>query len=492
MSENTKAVTTIVPQNHSPRGKKPRAPPMTPSVPMMVMVSGLTPCPASQRATGLTTRAAAGRTLTLSISYRFLPISQTSRQCRMSPHLTGASEPPTLVPAGGLGGQSREKSSREAERMSDKQPAGRADAAPAEHPSSVRNIVLVGHTGAGKTTLAEALLFTAGAIPRMGRVEDGTTVSDHDEAEVRQQRSVALSLCSFTYAGVKVNLLDPPGYADFVGELRAGLRAADGALFVVSAADGIDGATQQLWDECADVGMPRAVVITRLDSPRADFERMVAICQRVLGDKHDSSVLPLYLPLESEDGRVGGLIGLLSQRIADYSSGTRIERDPDDEHIPLIADQRDALIEAIIAESEDETLMDRYLAGEDIDTKVLIDDLETAVARGSFYPVLAVAVPPQVGPDSAPVIGMTELLEVLTSAFPSPLEHEVPAVTRPDGRPHDPLVCDPEGPLVAEVVRTASDPYVGRVSLVRVFSGTLRPDAPVHVSGHAAGHLDHD
>jgi elongation factor G len=371
--------------------------------------------------------------------------------------------------------------------MSDKHAPGTT---PVDRPASVRNIALVGHTGAGKTTLVEALLHAAGTIPRMGRVEDGTTVSDHDEAEIRQQRSVALSLCSFIHDGVKVNLLDTPGYGDFVGELRAGLRAADGALFVVSAADGIDGATQQLWDECADVGMPRAVVITRLDSPRADFERMVTICQRVLGDKHDASVLPLYLPLESDDGHVGGLIGLLSQRIADYSSGTRVEREPDDEHLPLIADARDALIEAIIAESEDETLMDRYLAGEDIDTKVLIDDLETAVARGSFYPVLAAAVPPQGSPDSGPVIGMTELLEVLTSAFPSPLEHEVPAVTRPDGRPHDPLVCDPEGPLVAEVVRTASDPYVGRVSLVRVFSGTLRPDAPVHVSGHS-GHADH-
>jgi elongation factor G len=373
--------------------------------------------------------------------------------------------------------------------MGDKQTPGTTTL---DRPSDVRNIVLVGHTGAGKTTLAEALLFAAGAIPRMGRVEDGTTVSDHDEAEIRQQRSVGLSLCSFTYDGIKVNLLDTPGYADFVGELRAGLRAADGALFVVSAADGIDGATQQLWDECADVGMPRAVVITRLDSPRADFERMVAICQRVLGDKHDSSVLPLYLPLDSDDGHIGGLIGLLSQRISDYSGGSRVEREPDDEHIPLIADARDALIEAIIAESEDETLMDRYLGGEDIDTKVLIDDLETAVARGSFYPVLAAAVPAQGNPDSPPVIGMVELLEVLTSAFPSPLEHEVPAVTRPDGRPHDPLVCDPEGPLVAEVVKTASDPYVGRVSLVRVFSGTLRPDLPVHVSGHTRGHLDHD
>ena len=373
--------------------------------------------------------------------------------------------------------------------MSDK---NATSTAPVDRPSAVRNIALVGHTGAGKTTLVEALLHAAGAIPRMGRIEDGTTVSDHDEAEARQQRSVALSLCSFHYAGVKVNLLDTPGYGDFVGELRAGLRAADGALFVVSAADGIDGATQQLWDECADVGMPRAVVITRLDSPRADFERMVAICQRVLGDKHDSSVLPLYLPLESDDGHVGGLIGLLSQRIMDYSGGVRVEREPDDEHLPLIADQRDALIEAIIAESEDETLMDRYLAGEAIDTKVLIDDLETAVARGSFYPVLAAAVPPQGSADSGPIIGMAELLEVLTSAFPSPLEHELPAVTRPDGSPHEPLVCDPEGPLVAEVVKTASDPYVGRLSLVRVFSGTLRPDAPVHVSGHTSGHVEHD
>jgi elongation factor G len=353
----------------------------------------------------------------------------------------------------------------------------------ADQPGSVRNVVLVGHSGAGKTTLVEALLAATGTINRAGRVEDGTTVSDFDEAEQRQQRSVSLSLAPLVHAGVKVNLLDTPGYADFVGDLRAGLRAADAALFVVSAVDGVDGATRMLWDECAAVGMPRAVVVTKLDKDRADFDEAVAICQRVFGD----GVLPLYLPLAADDGSPAGLIGLLSRRVADYSGGARVEREPDAEHLPLIDSARNSLIEGIIAESEDESLMDRYLGGEDIELKVLIDDLETAVARGSFYPVLAAASPTG--------LGMTELLEVMTQAFPSPLEHEVPPVTTPDGKPKGPLTCDPAGPLVAEVVKTTTDPYVGRISLVRIFSGTLRPDTTVHVSGHFLadrGHEDHD
>jgi elongation factor G len=357
----------------------------------------------------------------------------------------------------------------------------------ADQPGSVRNVVLVGHSGAGKTTLVESLLVATGTLARAGRVEDGTTVSDFDEAEHRQQRSISLSLAPLVHAGIKVNLLDTPGYADFVGDLRAGLRAADAALFVVSAVDGVDGSTRMLWEECAAVGMPRAVVVTKLDKDRADFDEAVAVCQRVFGD----GVLPLYLPLAADDGSPAGLIGLLSQKVFDYSGDTRVERDPDAEHLPLIESARNSLIEGIIAESEDETLMERYLGGEDIDFKVLIDDLETAVARGSFYPVLAAASPSG--------LGMTEILEVVTQGFPSPLEHEVPPVTTPTGEPRGPLSCDPAGPLVAEVVKTTTDPYVGRISLVRVFSGTLRPDMTVHVSGHFAdffgadrGHQDHD
>ena len=353
-------------------------------------------------------------------------------------------------------------------------------------PARIRNVVLVGPSHSGKTTLVERLALATGAISRAGSVEDGTTLSDTDDAERRQQRSVSLSLVPLEWQGVRINLLDTPGYADFVGEVRAGLRAADAALFVVSAVDGIDAATSMLWDECAAVGMPRAIVVTKADRDRADVEATVEACQSQWGE--DGGILPLYLPMHADDGHVAGLIGLLSLGIRDYSEGTRVDREADPQHVDLISDARGALLEGIITESEDEDLMERFLGGEDIAFETVVADLEKAVARGHFHPVLVTAANP-VG------FGMEELLEVMTRGFPSPLEHPLPRVTAPDGSPREPLACDPEGPLCAEVVQTSSDSYVGRISLVRVFSGTLHPDATLHVSGHFLsdrGHEDHD
>jgi elongation factor G len=353
--------------------------------------------------------------------------------------------------------------------------AGRAPSA-----GQVRNVVLVGHSGTGKSSLIEALLVATGTIGRPGSVEEGTTVSDFDEVEVRQQRSVNLTLAPIEHNGIKVNLLDTPGYADFTGDLRAGLRGADSALFAVSATDGIDGVTRMLWDECAAVGMPRAVVITKIDHQRAEFDATLTACREAFGD----AVAPLYLPVGAP---ISGLIGLLSEKQFNYANGERTESVPSPQDADRVAELRGELIEGIITESEDETLMDRYLSGEQIEPKVLIEDLEKAVARGSFYPVLATSAPQR--------IGMLELLEVMTQAFPSPAEHPMPEVTTPGGKPVTGMSSDPNGPLLAEVIKTTSDPYVGRISLVRVFSGTLRPDASVHVSGHGRadrGHEDHD
>src|SRR5918998_6346628 len=269
----------------------------------------------------------------------------------------------------------------------------------------VRNVALVGHAGAGKTTLAEALLVATGALPRAGRVEDGTTCLDIEEVEVRQQRSVSLGVATVEHAGHRLTLLDTPGSPDFVGELRAGLRAADAALFIVSAVNGVDATTGMLWEECAAVGMPRAVVITQLDRARADVDDAVRACQTRLGE----GVHPLHLLQRGPDGAVTGLVSLLEPHV----------------EIPEADRLRSELIEGIIAESEDETLMDRYLAGEELVVADLIADLETAVARGHFHPILTVA--PLTG------VGVPELLDLLVAAFPCPMEHGCPPVTRPDG-----------------------------------------------------------
>ncbi|MBU3067563.1 elongation factor G-like protein EF-G2 [Nocardia sp. NEAU-G5] len=374
----------------------------------------------------------------------------------------------------------------------------------AQRPEDIRNVVLVGHSGSGKTTLVEALAMATGALTRAGRVEDGTCVSDYDDIEQRQHRSVQLSVVPVGWDGIKINLIDTPGYVDFVGELRAGLRAADAALFVISAAagaDGVGGQTLALWEECAAVGMPRALVITHLDAARADFDDMAATCRDVLGGGAAERVLPLHLPVYGKLGADGhrpviGLVDLLTERVFDYSAGAHTQTTATPEQSALLEQARGRLIEGIIAESEDETLMERYLEGEQIDLATVVTDLERAVARGTFHPILIAAPPPEGAREG---LGMVEVLDLIARGFPTPAEHPVSAADPARGSRPAPLACDPAAPLAAEVIRTTSDPYVGRLSLVRVFSGTLRPDETVHVCGHGvdghgpdgAGH-DHD
>lgn len=359
-----------------------------------------------------------------------------------------------------------------------KTPGRDSDAPPArpEDPSRIRNVALVGHSGAGKTTLIEALLATAGTIPRAGSVAEGTTVSDSDPVEVAHHHSVCLSVCPLGWDGHVINLIDTPGSPDFLGEVRAGLRAADAALFVISAAADIDPVTVSLWDECGLAGTPRAIVVERHEAPRAALGAATDEAARVFGTGgHD--VRTLYLPAGAADetGAPEALLGVLTGVVYErtgrqlpLTADVAIDGSPDD--------ARASLIEAIIDHSEDETLLDRYLGGESIDQDVLVSDLERAVCRGLFHPVIPV--------DSASGLGLRELLDGVVRGFPSPVERVVPPVTSVDGSPADQLACNPGGPLLAEVVHTTVDPYLGRLSVLRVFSGTLTADTPIHVSGH--------
>jgi elongation factor G len=287
-------------------------------------------------------------------------------------------------------------------------------------------------------------------------------VCDFEDSERAHERSIALAVAPVVHRDTKLNFIDTPGYADFVGEVRAGLRAADCALFVVAANEGVDDSTRELWRECDVVGMPRAVVVTKLDHARADADTVLRSAQAAFGEK----VLPAYVA----DGQ--GVVSLLE-------AGDTGTDDP----------RRAELIEAVIEESEDEALMERYVAGEPIDEKLLIDDLEKAIARATLFPLVPVC--------ATNGSGLGELLDLCVRAFPAPAEHVPPEVFAPSGASAAAVTCDPDGPLVAEVVKTTSDPYLGRVSVIRVFSGTLDPDSAVHVSGHfssfgADGHEDHD
>jgi len=310
--------------------------------------------------------------------------------------------------------------------------------------TKIRNVALVGHGGAGKTTLAEALLFASGAIPRMGRVEDGNTVCDFDPEEQKRTISVSLAVAPFEHDGVKINLIDAPGYADFVGDVAAALRAADLAIFVVSAVEGVEVQTEAAWRIAEAQGMPRAIFINKLDRERGSFQRTLD----QLKDKFGAGVAPLELPI-GEEGSFTGVIDLLVDEAITYtgsdakgSTGPVPDDMATEEHAV-----HDSLVEGIVVADDD--LTERYLNDEQISVSELEHTLAKGIAEASVFPVLLGS--------ATKLVGIDRLAHFLAEEAPAP---EVE-----------------DGPPAVFVFKTIVDPYVGRVNLFKVLQGTVQSDA---------------
>jgi elongation factor G len=331
-------------------------------------------------------------------------------------------------------------------------------------PRKIRNVALVGHSGAGKTTLTEALLFAAGAITRMGRVEDGNTVSDYDPEEVRRGISVSLSLAPIEWTGVKINLLDAPGYADFIGDVRAALRAADACLFTVSAVDGVEVQTEVIWELAAEARLPRAIVVNKLDRERASFDRTLDGLVGAFG----TQVAPIQLPM-GEEHEFSGVVDLLSRKAYRYTGGPRGDEGEWPEDLAAKAEPyRERLAESV-AEADD-ALLEKYLEEGELSSEEIIRGVKAGLAEAKFAPVLVTA--------AGRPIAVDRLATFIAEAFPSPLDGPAVTVRAKSGEEQE-RAGDPSGPLTALVFKTVSDPYVGRINMFRVFSGKIRPDSAI-------------
>jgi elongation factor G len=328
----------------------------------------------------------------------------------------------------------------------------------------IRNVLLVGHGGSGKTTLLEAMLFASGAITRMGTVEDGNTVSDHDPDEQRRQISVSLAMAPVEWKGAKLNILDAPGTADFVGDVRSAIRAADAVIIVVSAVDGVEVQTEYAWELAVQEGLPRAIFVNKLDRERADFQATLDQLVASFGNQ----VAPFELPIGAEH-EFTGIADLLHEKADLYPSGPTAEESEWPDEIHAMADPaREKLIEAV-AESDD-ALIEKYLDEGTLPESDIIKGAKDGFANARVAPVL-------VG-SASKAIGIDRLLDFIVEEFPSPLDRAPVAVIGKGGEEKQ-RPSDPNAPLTAFVFKTVSDPFVGHITMFRVFSGKIRPDSSV-------------
>ena len=318
----------------------------------------------------------------------------------------------------------------------------------------IRNIVLLSHSGAGKTILAESMLHMTGATTRLGRVEDGTAASDFEPEEHKRGTSVSTAILNAQWKDHKINVLDTPGYADYRGEVVSGLRVADTAVIVVAAQAGIEVGTGQMWSMAGERDVPRIIYISKIDRENSDFYSVVESLQERFG-RH---LVPVQIPIGAE-ASFSGVVDLLDTNA-----------DVPDEVADAVEDARERLTEAV-AEIDDD-LADKYLEGEEITHDEMVEGIKQGLMTGGLIPILA----------GSPLneLGVSEFMDFVVEYLPSPADSPPVSGHAPGSDDETDLDCDSSGQLAALVFKTAADPFVGKLSYFRVYSGTFAGDSQMY------------
>jgi len=336
--------------------------------------------------------------------------------------------------------------------------------------AQIHNVALVGHGGSGKTSLASAMLFCAGAVNRLGKVDQGNTVTDHDEEEIARKISLSSSLAFCEWNKLKVNIIDTPGYGNFIWDTWACMKVVEGAVVMVCGVAGVEVQTEKVWKFAEDYELPRLIVINKLDRERASFERAMESIVKVLGRK----AIPIQWPL-GEEKSFRGVIDLLRMKAYEHQldeSGKFKEIDVPADHLEVAKKKRAELVE-LVAEMDDK-LMEKFFEAGELTEAELLSGLRTAVFQNKICPVLATS--------ALANIGTAQILTAVTEYVPSPADRPVPAAKHPGSGQEIPLQARDNDQLAAYVFKTIADPYAGRITMLRVYSGTLQADSTVYNS----------